>query len=102
MGTSHEGQQLIDAAAKFAKQQAQHHPPQPAGVMPQPVPMSVQVGQSTGPDGKPLVMLILQTPVGQGVYFFDPDGANQIAAAITDAARVAKTGLEIPRMPLGG
>lgn len=68
------------------------------GVMPQPVPTSVQL--LTGHDGQggKLVILVISTPVGQNVFHFDAESADKIADGIKDAARVARSGLEIPRM----
>lgn len=66
------------------------------GVPPQPVPLSVQLTTVTHGVEK-FVVLMITSPVGQHVYFLDPDGAEKVADAILDAARTVRTGLEIPR-----
>lgn len=89
---------IIEAAARFAQQQMGAAPPQPQTVQPQPCPMSVQIGQAHGPDGKNLVVFIVHHLTGQSVYHFGAEEAEHIAEAIKNTARQAKTGLEIPRL----
>lgn len=86
---------ILKAAAEAAMQQQM--PQQQQIVQPQPVPMTVQM--STGQDiqGNKLVMLIINHPLGQSVYHFTPEGADQISEGLKGAARLAKTGLEIAR-----
>lgn len=86
---------ILKAAAEAAMQQQQ--PQQQQIVQPQPVPMTVQM--STGQDGQgnKLVVLIISHPLGQSVYHFTPEGADQISDGLKNAARLAKTGLEIAR-----
>lgn len=93
-----ESDKIIDAAARFAQQQMGTAPVQPQLVQPQPCPMSVQIGQAHGPEGKNLVVFIIHHMTGQSVYHFGPDEAVGIAEAIKQAATQAKTGLEIPRL----
>jgi hypothetical protein len=87
---------ILRQAAEMAKQ-AQGSG-QGAMVYPQPVPMSVQLTSGQGPMGEKYVILILQTPVGQNIFHFDPEGAERLAEGLKNTARVAKTGLEIPSM----
>lgn len=94
-----ESDKIIDAAARFAQQQmGAASQIQPQLVQPQPCPMSVQIGQAHGPEGKNLVVFIIHHMTGQSVYHFGPEEADGIADAIKNAARQAKTGLEIPRL----
>lgn len=92
-----ESDKIIEAAARFAQQQM-GAPIQPQTVQPQPCPMSVQIGQAHGPDGKTLVLFIVHHLTGQSVYHFGAEEAEHIAEAIKSAATQAKTGLEIPRL----
>lgn len=88
---------ILQAAAEAAKNM--NSSPDEAvaqTVPPQPVPLSVQVTTTQQPSK--FVVLVINTPVGQSVYFFDPDGAEKVANAVLDAARQARTGLEIPRI----
>lgn len=87
---------IIEAAARFAQQMPQE-PMQPNVVQPQPVPMSIQLLQRQATDGAKYVVLIINHLTGQSVYHFDPDGAESIGDALKDAARVSRTGLEIPK-----
>ena len=91
---------IIEAAARFAKQQmgAAGPAPGPQMVDPQPCPMSVQIGQAHGPEGKNLVIFIVHHLTGKSVYHFGAEEAEHIGEAIKQAARQAKTGLEIPRL----
>lgn len=89
-----EKDQIIEAAARFAQQQ-QGQPVQPQVVQPQPCPITIQLAGSQTPDGKKFVILIVHHMTGQSVYHLGADEAVQIGQAIIDAARVAKTGLEI-------
>lgn len=85
---------IIDAAARFARETQG----QPQVVQPAPIPMTIQMGQAQGADGKKYVLLIVYTQQGQTVFHFEPDGAEKIAAGLIDTARLAKTGLEVPRL----
>lgn len=90
---------IIDAAARFAQQQMGSTPVQQQQlVQPMPCPMSVQIGKAQGPDGKKYVLLLLHTMTGTNVFHFDPEQMDHVADALKDAARQARTGLEIPRM----
>ena len=88
---------IIEAAAKFAKE-SQGQPMQPQVVQPQPAPMSIQMEQAVDPQGNKLVVLIIHHPLGQNVFFLNPDGAEHVGNGLLDAARLARTGLEIPRL----
>lgn len=93
-------QETILKAAAAAAQRAQNgESSQPSNmVYPQPVPMSVQLTSGQGPAGEKYVILIIQTPVGQNIFHFDTDAAERLANGMIDTARVARTGLEIPKM----
>lgn len=93
-----ESDKIIEAAARFAQQNAGGQPIQPQVVQPLPCPITIQLAGSQGPDGKKYVVLIVHHFTGQGVYHFEAEQAEQIAAALSDAARQARTGLEIPRL----
>jgi len=88
-------QESILRQAVEAAKQAQGQP-QNNMVPPMPVPMSVQLTSGQGMNGEKFVILVLQTPVGQHVYHFDPDAAERLAEGLAHSARVAKTGLEVP------
>ena len=88
--------QILKAAAEAAQGMqngAMNVPP----IQPQPVPMSMQIQSAQGADGKQFVVLVTYTPMGQTILFFDPEGAERIGQGLIDTARVARTGLEIPR-----
>lgn len=95
---SNDQDKIIEAAARFAQQQMGAAPQQPQTVVPQPCPMSVQIGQVSAPNGNNLVVFIVHHLTGQSVYHFDAEQAEHIAEAIKSAAMQAKTGLEIPRL----
>lgn len=86
---------ILRAAAEAAEQMNEQ--PAVPGVSPQPVPTSVQLSTARNPQGNDLVVLVLSTPVGQNVYFFDTEAAEKIADGIKETARFARTGLEIAR-----
>lgn len=88
-------EEILKRAAQAAKQN-QGQPAQ-QGVPPGPAPMSVQIAQARDAAGNPFVILAIQHQMGQSVFHFDPDGADRIADAIKDTARLARTGLEIVR-----
>jgi hypothetical protein len=48
-------------------------------------------------NGDKYVIITLITPVGQNVFFFDPESADKIADALKETARLSRTGLEIAR-----
>lgn len=87
---------ILRAAAQAAEQ-ASGNPHQVPSVSPQPVPTSVQLASSRDGSGNKFVVVTLTTPVGQSIYFFDPDSAEKIADGIKETARLARTGLEIAR-----
>lgn len=91
-----DAEQIIRQAEALARQQQQAGPA--PGIMPSPVPTSVQLLTAPDQQGNKLVILVLSTPVGQNVFHFDAESADKIADGIKDAARVARTGLEIPHM----
>lgn len=85
--------EMMIKAAQNAGQQQQGIAP---GVLPQPVPISVQLMTAQGNAGEKWVVLVIATPVGQNVFHLEPDGAEKIADGMRDVARLARTGLEIP------
>lgn len=89
---------ILKAAAEAAMQQQGQGQQQQQLVPPQPVPMSIQMMTTQNPTGTDqLVVLVINHPLGQSVYHFTAEGAEQIAAGLTDTARLAKTGLQIAR-----
>lgn len=85
---------ILRAAAQAAKSMPAQ---QPSMVYPQPVPMSVQLTSGQGMGGEKYVILILQTPIGQNIFHFDPEGAEKLAEGLIETARLSRTGLEIAR-----
>ncbi len=86
---------ILRAAAQAAEQM-NGHPPAPQ-VSPQPVPTAVQLTTTQSPSGDKFVVVMISTPTGQSVYFFDPESADKIADALKETARLSRTGLEIAR-----
>lgn len=86
-------EKILKAAAQAAEQM--HTGPQIA-IQPQPVPLAVQVGQGQLPDGSLAVVLIMQTPVGQNVFFLPAENAKAVAAAIERIATMSGSGLVVP------
>ena len=86
-------ERILQAAAEAAKQVQE----QPSMVAPQPVPMTVQMSTSQMADGSRFVVLIVHHPMGSSLFHFDPNGAEAVADGLKDAARIARTGLEIAR-----
>ena len=84
---------ILKQAAEAARQHQA-----PSVVPPMPVPMSMQLTSGRGQGGEQYVILILQTPVGQHIYHFDPESAENLAEGLVDTARVARTGLEIAKV----
>lgn len=87
---------LRAAAATAASNMDNNHPTGPAIPL-QPVPTAIQLSSTRSPNGDKFVMVNITTPIGQNTYFFDPDSADRIADGLKDAARLARTGLEIAR-----
>lgn len=85
---------MLRAAAESAMQQ---QGVQQQVVPPQPVPLSVQMATSQDTQGNKFVVLVINHPLGQSVYHFTPEGADQIADGLKQTARLSKTGLEIAR-----
>ena len=90
-------QETILKAAAEAAMQAQGQEMQQQMVAPQPVPMTIQMSSTQDMQGNKFVVLMIQHPVGQTVLHFDPQSADQIGDGLKDAARLARTGLEIAR-----
>jgi hypothetical protein len=89
---------ILKQAAEAAMQvQDPFQQQQPQGVVPSPVPMTLQMTTVQDMQGNKYVVLIIQHPMGQTVLHFDPDGAEQIAEGLKNTARLARTGLEIAR-----
>ena len=89
--------EILRQAAEAAKQM--QNQPVPQGVPPQPVPISVQLSVVDHGPNK-LVAMVIMSPTGQSIFFLEPDGAERVASALDDAARQAKTGLEIPNFAI--
>ena len=87
-------QESILKAAAEAAMQAQN--PQTL-VMPQAVPMAFQIGTAQDNQGNKFVRLTIQHPMGNTELFLQVEGADQIGDAIKNAARLARTGLEIAK-----
>jgi hypothetical protein len=51
-------------------------------VVPQPIPMVINVAQASGADGTLRVVLTIVTAVGQAVYFLEPDAAKQLGGTL--------------------
>lgn len=85
---------ILKAAAQAAEQM--QAAPQGPAVQPQPVPLAVQVGQGQLPDGSLAVVLIMQTPVGQNVFFLPAENAKAIAQAMEKMATMSGSGLVVP------
>jgi hypothetical protein len=68
----------------------------PAGLVPQPLPLSFSTSAVQGSDGKGLVAIQMTTPGGVQFYFFDPASAKKFAEFILMSARTAETGLVVP------
>lgn len=72
---------------------------QPAGIPSVPishVPTILSVQQVPGPDGKPFVLLVVSTPVGQACHVLDPDCAIQTGQNLREAGKASKAGLIVP------
>lgn len=92
-----ESDKIIEAAARFAQQQ-QHQPMEQPIIQPQPCPITIQLAGTQGHDGKKYLLFIVHHLTGQSVYHIDVETAPTLGQSIIDAAQVARTGLEIPRM----
>jgi hypothetical protein len=71
----------------------------PAGVMPGPVPMQVDVGQAHGTDGTAFVVLTFRTPVGTAIYFLPSDLAKQLGGNLTRLGGAGKVMLAQGPLP---
>lgn len=87
---------ILRVAAEAAEQMNGSHQPAP-GIIPQPLPTSVQLSSSRDGSGNKFVVMTLTTPNGQSFYFFDPESADRIADGLKETSRLARTGLEIAR-----
>lgn len=90
-------QENILKAAAQAAEQMNGNPHPTASVTPQPVPTAVQLASTRSVNGDKFVIITLTTPVGQNIYFLDPDSAEKIGEGLKETARLARTGLEIAR-----
>lgn len=86
---------ILRAAAEAAQQQQTQG--QQQMVAPQPVPMSIQMSTTQDMQGNKFVVFVVQHPVGQTVLHFEAEAAEKIGEGLKDAARLARTGLEIAR-----
>lgn len=89
-------QQLVDEAAR----QAQAMPPgagmgQTPQIPPGPLPTNISIGQVETHDGKPVVMLKIDTPQGSSFFFLDPAAARSIGTGLQKAGSVLQSGLVV-------
>lgn len=68
----------------------------PASVQPQPSPVQWVILPAQGPAG-PMVVVQLNTILGQLLFFLTPADAKGIAAQLESIAGTAQTGLILPR-----
>lgn len=81
---------------KQAVEAAQQAPQQPVRPVPYgPVPMSWNVSQGQGSEG-PIVVVQVQTPEGDKVFFLAPSIAKQIGEAIIKMSSASESGLLLP------
>lgn len=78
--------------ATAAPQEQQQPTPVPFG----PVPMTWNLSQVQSSNGS-LVVITVQTPQGNNIFFLDPNLAKQLAEAISKMSTMASTGLIIPQ-----
>ena len=87
---------ILRAAAEAAENM-NGQPHSNPGITPQPVPTAIQLSSTRDTNGNKYVVITLTTPVGQNIYFFDPESADKIGDGLKETARLARTGLEIAR-----
>lgn len=87
---------ILRAAVQAAEQMDGNQRPGPA-IPPQPVPTAVQLSTVQSPSGEKFVVISITTPVGQSIYFIDPESADKMADGLKETSRLSRTGLEIAR-----
>lgn len=68
----------------------------PPGVAPGPLPTVFNLGQTEVGGGARMVVLQVNTPAGQAVYFLDGVSAEGLGTALIKLGSVTKTGLVVP------
>lgn len=71
-------------------------PPERPQVDPSPVPTAFSVGTVRADDGTPVVVLQVQTPVGNAVYFLDPGIAVGVGNALRAEGKAGVSRLAVP------
>lgn len=72
-------------------------PPPPGRAVPYaPVPMSWSISQGNSSNG-PVVVVSIQTPEGDKVFFIDPEIGKQIGEAIVKFSTASDSGLILPQ-----
>lgn len=85
-----------DSILRAAAQAAEQMEGRPS-INPYPVPTAVQLAPSRDSSGNKFVMITFTTPIGQNVFFLDPESADKIGDGLKETARFARTGLELAR-----
>ena len=83
--------ELLKQAAEAASQVQQPVRAVPYG----PVPMSWNISQAQGPEGQ-LVVIHVQTPEGDKVFFLQPSMGKQIGEALIKLSTASDSGLILP------
>lgn len=65
-------------------------------VQPQPVPLSVRLGQTQLPDGQVGIFLAISTFVGESIYFLDAATAKRLGESLVKAGSASASGLVVP------
>ena len=86
-----EDQRIDELAARAAAKNIA----QVQGVQPAPLPTIFNLGQAQG-GGKNFVMLQVQTPAGQAVYFIDGASAEGLGENLIRMGAAVKAGLVMP------
>ncbi len=73
--------------------------PDRPGVRPEPVPTAFGVATAATEDGRALIVLQAQTPVGLAVYFLEPGAAIQIGNALRAEGKAAAAPLSKLAVP---
>lgn len=83
--------EFFESAAQLA--QTQHQPQ--VQIPPSPVPMAWQIAQVQSNQGN-MIAAAVQTPMGQLVFFLDPDTAKKIGEALVRYGGASGIGLLLP------
>lgn len=86
--------ELVEQAVQAATQA----PPVSSRAVPYaPVPMSWNISQAKTNEGQPVVVIQIQTPEGDKVFFVQPDIGKQLGEALVRFSSAADSGLIIPQ-----